>query len=104
MLVSDLLENNEWEQIIADIEATQVPMDCVKKVVIEFADGSCKTFDLKQLRTAGLSENEIENSVEEYLTEYDHAISETKCVIDVNAVATKLQQQTQNILQRVEKQ
>ena len=39
-----------WEHIIADITKTDVPLECIKKVVLKFHGGRQKTFNLATLK------------------------------------------------------
>ena len=45
-----------WEHIIADITKTDVPLECIKKVVLKFHGGRQKTFNLATLKKQGLED------------------------------------------------
>ena len=38
---------DRWERIIAEVNKTDVPLECIKKVVVKFKGGRQKTFNLK---------------------------------------------------------
>ena len=40
----------KWEHILADVNKTDVPLECIKKVVIKFTDGRQRTVNLHTLQ------------------------------------------------------
>jgi hypothetical protein len=51
---------DQWEHIIADVNKTDVPLECIKKVVIKFAGNKQKTINVHSLLKQGLDLGEIE--------------------------------------------
>jgi hypothetical protein len=45
----------QWEHIIADVNKTDVPLECIKKVVIKLAGSRQKTINLHSLLRQGLA-------------------------------------------------
>lgn len=92
----DFLE--QWEHIIADVTKTDVPLDCIKKVVIKLNGGRQKTINIHKLLAQGLELEEIELMLTRCFTEQDSQIRDVEFVVDINAVAKIVQPETDKIL------
>ena len=57
-LSDDFLDR--WEKIIAEVNKTDIPLECIKKVVIKLTGGRQKTINLQTLSKQGLALEEIE--------------------------------------------
>lgn len=87
-----------WEHIVADVSKTDVPLECIKKIVLKFHGGRQKTFNLSTLQKQGMSIDEIETMLTRTLTELDSEIRDIDFVVDVGAVANMVQPETNKIL------
>ena len=88
----------QWEHIIADVNKTDVPLECIKKVVIKLAGGRQKTINLHSLLRQGLQLEEIETMLTRYFQEHDHEIRDVDFVVDISAVADLVQPETDKLL------
>jgi len=88
----------QWEHIIADVNKTDVPLECIKKVVIKLAGGRQKTMNLHSLLRQGLQLEEIETMLTRYFQEHDHEIRDVDFVVDISAVANLVQPETDKLL------
>ena len=88
----------QWEHIIEEVNKTEVPLECIKKVVIRLGDRRQKTINLAALRRQGLDLEEVENMLTRYFSENDHHIRDVDFVIDVTAVANLVQPETDKLL------
>jgi hypothetical protein len=98
-LSDDFLDR--WERIIADVNKTDVPLECIKKVVIKLTGGRQKTINLHTLRKQGLELGEIEMMLTRTLNEMDIEIRDVDFVVDVNAVADLVQPETDKLLNKI---
>jgi hypothetical protein len=89
---------NQWELIIADVTKTDVPLECIKKIVVKMQGGRQKTINLQTLIKQGLSMEEIENMITRILTELDPVIRDLDFVVDISAVAQIVQPETDKLL------
>jgi hypothetical protein len=89
---------SQWEQILADVNKTDIPLECIKKVVIKLAGSRQKTINVHTLIKQGLQLEEVENMLTRYLSENDHDIRDVDFVIDVAAVAGLIQPETDKLL------
>lgn len=92
----DFLE--QWEHIIADVNKTDVPLECIKKVVIKLIGGRQKTINIHKLLSQGLELDEIELMLTRCFKEQDFEIRDVEFVVDINAVAKIVQPETDKIL------
>jgi hypothetical protein len=91
----------KWEHIIADVNKTEVPLECLKKVTIKLTGGRQKTINLQTLRKQGLDEIEIEGVLTRTLHELDSSIRDLDFVVDVGAVVELVQPETDKLLGRL---
>jgi len=89
---------SQWENILADVNKTDVPLECIKKVVIKLAGGRQKTINVHTLLKQGLQLEEVENMLTRYFTENDSEIRDVDFVVDVTAVANLVQPETDKLL------
>jgi hypothetical protein len=88
----------QWEHIIDEVNKTEVPLECIKKVVIRLNDRKQKTINLSTLRRQGLDLNELEVVLTRTLTELGDSVRDVDFVVDVQAVAKLVQPQTDKLL------
>jgi len=89
---------DRWEHIINEVSMTEVPLECLKKVVIKIDDRKQKTINLQTLRRQGLDTDEIEIVLNRTLTELGQSVRDVDFVVDVSAVANMVQPETDKLL------
>ena len=87
-----------WEHIIDDVDITDVPLECIKKVVVKLYGKKQRTINLDLLRRQGLDFNEIETVMTRALTELGDAVRDVDFILDVGAIATIVQPETDKLL------
>jgi hypothetical protein len=98
-LSDDFLDR--WERIIADVNKTDIPLECIKKVVIKLKGGRQKTINLHTLKKQGLELEEMEAMLTRTFNEMDHEIHDVDFVVDVEAVADLVQPETDKLLDKI---
>ena len=88
----------QWEHIIEEVNKTEVPLECIKKVVIRLHDRRQKTINLSTLRRQGLDLEELEVVLTRTLTELGDSVRDIDFVVDVNQVAKLVQPETDKLL------
>ena len=86
----------QWEHIIAGVNKTDVPLECIKKVVVKLAGGRQKTINVHGLLKQGLQLGEVETMLTRYFQEHD--IRDVDFVVDISAVAELVQPETDKLL------
>lgn len=92
---------DRWEKIIAEVNKTDIPLECIKKVVIKFYGGTQKTINLHTLKKQGVALEEIEAILTRTLTEMDSEIRDVDFVVDPSAVAELVQPETDKLLEKI---
>ena len=92
---------SQWELILADVNKTDVPLECIKKVVIKLVGGKQKTINVHTLLKQGLDLEEVETMLTRYFGENDDQIRDVDFVIDVSAVANLVQPETDKLLGKI---
>jgi hypothetical protein len=88
----------QWEHILADVNKTDVPLECIKKVVVKLAGGRQKTINVHTLLRQGLDLSEVETMLTRFFNENDSNIRDVDFVVDVTAVANLVQPETDKLL------
>jgi hypothetical protein len=88
----------QWEHIIDEVNKTEVPLECIKKVVIRLNDRKQKTINLSTLRRQGLDLDELEVVLTRTLIELGDTVRDVDFVVDVNQVAKLVQPETDKLL------
>ena len=91
----------QWEHIIADVNKTDVPLECIKKVVIKLVGGRQRTINLHTLRKQGLDVDEIESLLTRTFNEQDADIRDVDFVVDIRTVAALIQPETDKFLEKI---
>ena len=92
----------QWEHIISEVTKTEVPLECIKKVVIKL-DGSQdgrrqRTLNLASLRRQGLDLEELEMVLTRTLIDLGDTVRDIDFVVDVSEVAKLAQPETEKLL------
>jgi hypothetical protein len=89
---------DRWEHIINEVSMTEVPLECIKKVVIKIDGRKQKTINLQALRRQGLDTDQIEIALNRTLTDLGDLVRDVDFVVDVSAVANMVQPETDKLL------
>jgi hypothetical protein len=89
---------DKWEHIIEEVTKTEVPLDCIKKVVIRLHGKKQRTVNLATLRKQGLDIEEIEIILSRTLTEIGDQVRDIDFVVDAALVAEIAQPATDKLL------
>ena len=89
---------NKWEHIIEEVNKTEVPLECIKKVVVRLHGKKQRTINLATLKKQGLDMDELEIVLARTLTELGDEVKDIDFVVDVSEVAKILQPKTDKLL------
>jgi hypothetical protein len=89
---------DRWEHLINEVNKTEVPLECIKKIVIRLDGKKQKTINLSTLKKQGLDWEEIETVVTRTLSTYGDTIRDVDFVVDIVSVAEIIQPETDKLL------
>lgn len=89
---------SRWEKLVDGVEKTDVPVECIKRVVIKLKDGRRRYLNMSTLRKKGLDSYDLEEVLNQKLEEYDNEIENVDFFVDVDQVAELIQPETDKIL------
>jgi hypothetical protein len=89
---------DQWEIIVKEVNKTDVPLECIKKIIIKLNSGKQKTINLHTLIKQGLQIEDIEALVSRTFAEMDTEIKDVDFVVDIKSVAALVQPETDKIL------
>jgi hypothetical protein len=88
----------KWEHIVNDVNKTDVPLECIKKIVIKFKNGRQRTVNLHTLQKQGLDLEEVETLLNRTFNEEHDNIRDVDFVVDISSVAQLVQPETDKLL------
>jgi hypothetical protein len=88
----------QWDHIISGVDKTEVPLECINKIVIRLQGGRQKTINLARLKRDGFDLEEIESYLTRNLVELGDLVRDIDFLVDVNAVARMVQPETDKLL------
>lgn len=91
----------KWEHLIDEVTKTDVPLECIKKVVIRQRGGRQKTINLRNLRRQGLDSDELEVIITRSLSEVEDTLHTVNFVVDTEAVVEIVQPETDKLLDKL---
>ena len=89
---------DQWEIIVKEVNKTDVPLECIKKIIIKLNSGKQKTINLHTLIKQGLQIEDINALVSRTFAEMDTDIKDVDFVVDIKSVAALVQPETDKIL------
>lgn len=89
---------NKWENLINEVNKTEVPLECIKKIVVRLNGKKQKTINLGTLRKQGLDWEEIETVITRTLSSYGDTVADLEFVLDIVSVAEIIQPETDKLL------
>ena len=87
-----------WERIVSEVNKTEVPLECIKKVVVKFKGKRQKTINVHNLIKQGLDIEEVETMLTRFFSENDPEIVDVDFVVDIHSVAQIVQPETDKLL------
>lgn len=94
--IDELLD--QWEIIVKEVNKTDVPLECIKKIIIKLDGNKQRTINLHTLIKQGLQIEDIEQLVSRTFSELDADIKDVDFVVDIKSVAALVQPETDKIL------
>ena len=91
----------KWEHIIEEVNKTEIPLECIKKVVIRLHGKKQRTINLATLKKQGLDMDELEIVLTRTLTELGDTVRDIDFVVDVSEVAKLVQPETDKLLKDI---
>lgn len=92
---------SKWEHLLSEIMVTEIPLECIKKVVIKLEGRRQKTINLNTMRKQGLTLDEIEVILTRTLDDIQDQIEDMDWIIDAAAVAEIVQPETDKLLDKL---
>jgi hypothetical protein len=75
---------NKWSHIVNEVNKTNVPIECIKKITIRLHSGRRKSINVSVLRKQGLEGDEIEAVVNRTLMEFGDDVKDVDFLLDIN--------------------
>lgn len=93
----------KWEDLVEEVDKKDIPVECMKRVVIRLKDGKRRYFNVTALRRQGLEPEDIEIALDHKLAQYDQEVDGVDFFVDVEAVADIVQSDTNEMLSKIKK-
>ena len=89
---------SRWESIIADAEIKEVPIVFLREISVIMLDGTCRSFNVRELLDLGMSIGDIEEHFQDFLELNDEDIDNIDFHINVEALAREVGKKTRGLL------
>lgn len=93
-----LNDKRRWQDIVRDVEKTEVPVDVLQRIIVRLVDGTDISIDIKQLLEDGNDPNEIEDLLNAKFHDLDQYIENVDFYIDIDSVVKTVQPETDKVL------
>jgi len=91
----------QWQSIIDGVNKTDIPLECIKKIIIKLEEKKQKTINLRNLRKQGLDWEEIERFVSRTLEDLGDTVRDVDFIVDIRVVAEMVQPETDKLLEKL---
>ena len=88
----------KWEHIVNEVNKTDVPLECIEKIVVKLHGKKQRTINLQLLKKQGLDGDELETVVSRILEGLGEQVYDLNFVVDVIEVAKLVQPETDKLL------
>ena len=88
-----------WEHLINQVDITEVPLECIKKIIIKFEGRRQRTINLHTLQRQGMDFDEIESFVTRTIDSLAETVRDIDFIVDVPSVAKIVQPETDKLLE-----
>ena len=88
----------KWEHIVNEVNKTNVPLECIKKIVVRLHGKKQRTINLQLLKKQGLDGDELDTVVSRILDGLGDQVYDLNFVVDVVEVAKLIQPETDKLL------
>ena len=88
----------KWESLINEVDKSDVPVDCLKRVFIRFKDGKTRAHDISRLKKMKYSKQRIEEFITKKLETYGDSVQGVDFYVDIEAISGIVHKQTDKIL------
>jgi len=88
----------QWELIVSEVSKTDVPLECIKKIIFKLNDKRQRTVNLHTLAKQGLSIDDIEEIISRMFADLEHRIRDVDFIVDIKSVAALVQPETDRLL------
>ena len=87
-----------WEHLISTCDIEDVPMRFIDKLIVFYENDDTSVFDIKAMIEEGKCAEQVENKIENFLSQYDEQIQSVDFIINVDAVAAEISEKTSKLL------
>lgn len=98
MLPEDDSWLDQWERIVSEVHKTDIPLECIKKIIFKLHGGKQRTINIHTLRKQGLDYEDMEGILTRAFEDLDDVIRDVDFVVDISAVAQIIQPETDRLL------
>ena len=87
-----------WETLLSDADISSIPVNLLREVNVSMNDGTSQIFDINELRDKGLSIEEIEKLLEDFIDQYDEEIDSLDFHLNIEELASDIDKKTKRLL------
>lgn len=94
-------DNEEWQQLLNDIQADDIPIEMLKYLKAHMKDGTSFVFPVKEWIEKGSHIDDIDDAITGWYKVKENEIAGSDFVIDLEKLKTTVTLQTSNIFKNI---
>lgn len=94
----NITTREKWSKILKEVEKLEVPITLLESISVILIDGTVITVNIKELIEEGMDPDEIEQLLNNKLSELDHIIKDVDFFVNIDDVASMVQPITDSFL------
>jgi hypothetical protein len=91
----------KWSHIIQDVEKHSIPVEFIKKITVKLEGRKQYTINVEKLIDKGLGYDEIEESINDTLTELKDRLISMEFILNIEHIAEAVQPETEKLLNKL---
>jgi hypothetical protein len=91
----------KWEHIIEGVEKKKIPVEFIRKLVLKLKGRRQRTINVELLLDQGMDADDIEETVNQKLEEYDHELISVEFILNIEGIADIIQPEIDDILKKL---
>lgn len=100
-LPEDYNDNEEWQQLLEDIDTVDIPVELLKTLRAYLKDGTTFLFPIKEWIDQGSSIDEIDDAINRWYKVKDKDVVGTDFVVDLEKLKSTVTTQTSKIFKNI---
>lgn len=97
--LDDILDQ-EWQALIDSVDATEIPTEFIRLLIVNTVDGNKVVFPVRQWLDKDIPLDKIEKKIRDWYRKNDNIIDSSQYILDVALVREIIEEETDRLLNK----